>query len=455
MSSQLKIVVVDDDAEIRRQMRWGFEDAEVLEASSRADAISAVKRMDPQVVLLDLGLPPDEHSPTEGMLTLGEIRRSHPHSKVIVITGQDERAIARAAIAKGAFDFFAKPINLEHVRLVVSRAVQLGDLERELASETARGNITKIDGVVSASPQMARVCAATKRVAETSVNVLFSGESGTGKELLARAVHDLSARKDKAFVAINCAAIPEHLLESELFGHEKGAFTGAYRQTSGKIEMAHQGTLFLDEIGELALALQSKLLRFLEERSFERVGGRKTIRVDVRIVTATNRDLRDAIGRGAFREDLFYRLNEVGITVPGLREREGDVVLLAHHFVHSFPKVLNTGPKKLSARAISALAAHDWPGNVRELQNRTKRALIMSGRDVLEPEDFELEASDDKAELPLLRDERRRIERELVLRAMVQCQNNITQVAKVLGISRPTLYDLMRSLDLPPPTSPS
>jgi two-component system NtrC family response regulator len=455
MSANLRLLVVDDDPEIRRQIKWGFDQAEVVEAGSRAEAVSAVKRFEPQIVLLDLGLPPAEHEPTEGLKTLEEIRRAAPHCKVIVVSGQDQREIARKAIANGATDFFSKPINLEHVRLVVDRAVELVGLERENTVLSTRVDATDFPTIIAASPQMSAVCNAVRRLARTNVNVLLNGESGTGKELFARAVHELSPRRDRPFVAINCAAIPEQLLESELFGHEKGAFTGAYRQTSGKIEFANAGTLFLDEIGELALGLQAKLLRFIEERSFERVGGRKTIGVDVRIVVATNRNLPSLIAAGNFREDLFFRLNEVAITIPPLRARTGDAVLLAHHFVGALPASLNTSRKKLSSGAIAAIAAHAWPGNVRELQNRTKRALIMCAGDVLEPEDFELAPIENTVSLPSLRDERRRVERELLTRALAQCHNNLTQVAKVLGISRPTLYDLMRSLDMQPPQATS
>lgn len=451
--SARKILIVDDDANLRNQLAWAFDEYEVFQAEDQESAIAALRRARPDVVLLDLGLPPHVHSTVVGIQTLEAIRLERPEAKVVVITGQDDRATAREVVSRGAYDFFSKPPDLEQVRLIVSRALALVDLESEYA-ELAESSTKKlvIAGLVAQSAVMKELCQKVERLAPTNVSVMLLGESGTGKEVIARALHDLSDRKQAPFVAINCAAIPGQLLESELFGHEKGSFTGAYKQTLGKVELANGGTLFLDEIGELDTAIQSKLLRFLQQRSFERVGGRQTIEVDVRVVSATNKDLETAKRDGQFREDLFFRLREIGLVVPPLREREDDAALLARYFVRTEARALRLPQKKIGMRALSAIRAYNWPGNVRELQNRAKRALVLSENQILEPADFELpEPEGGAATLPTLREERQRAERELIQRALASSNGKVAEAARMLGISRPTLYELMHSLDIPSP----
>jgi two-component system NtrC family response regulator len=450
-----KILIVDDDASLRSQLAWAFDEHEVFQAEDRLSAIVAFRRVRPDVVLLDLGLPPNVHSTVEGLMTLEAIRLERPEAKVIVITGQDDRETAREVISRGAYDFFSKPPDLEQVRLIVARALSLVELEDEYAELAEHaGKKAPIAGVIAQSVAMRDVCQKVERLAPTHVSVMLLGDSGTGKELLARALHDLSQRKSGPFVAINCAAIPTQLLESELFGHEKGAFTGAHKLTQGKVELANGGTLFLDEIGELDPAMQSKLLRFLQQRSFERVGGRATIEVDVRVVSATNRDLETAQREGGFREDLYFRLREVALFVPPLRDREDDAALLARYFVRTEAKAMGVAPRKIGLRALSAIRAYAWPGNVRELQNRTRRALALCDRDILQPADFELpEPADEGALLPTLREVRQRAERELIQKALASTNGKVADAARKLGISRPTLYELLHSLDIPLPRS--
>ena len=446
-----RILIVDDDHALRSQMKWAFDAFEVFEAEDRKSAIAAVRRAKPHVVLLDLGLPPCVHDTSEGLKTLEAIRLEFPEIKIVVITGQDDRATAREVVARGAYDFFAKPPDLDQVHLIVTRAFGLVELEAENAEIAERSSRPHaIAGVIAQSSVMMDLCHKITRVAATNVSVMLMGESGTGKELLAKALHNLSPRKNAPFVAINCAAIPSQLLESELFGHEKGSFTGAHRQTMGKVEQAIGGTLFLDEIGELEPSIQSKLLRFLQERSFERVGGLKTIDVDVRVVSATNRDLNAARREGGFREDLFFRLSEINLVVPPLREREGDAVFLARNFVRAAARAMSMPVKKIGLRAMTAISSYPWPGNVRELQNRAKRALVLCDRDILQPADFELpEPNDGDAILPTLRHERQKAERDLIRRALANTGGKVAEAARLLGISRPTLYELMHSLDIP------
>ncbi len=446
-----RILIVDDDHALRSQMKWAFDAFEVFEAEDRRSAIAAVRRAKPHVVLLDLGLPPCVHDTSEGLMTLEAIRLEFPEIKIVVITGQDDRETAREVVARGAYDFFAKPPDLDQVHLIVTRAFGLVELEAENAEIAERASRPHaIAGVIAQSSVMMDLCHKITRVAATNVSVMLMGESGTGKELLAKGLHNLSPRKNAPFVAINCAAIPSQLLESELFGHEKGSFTGAHRQTMGKVEQAIGGTLFLDEIGELEPSIQSKLLRFLQERSFERVGGLKTINVDVRVVSATNRDLNAARREGGFREDLFFRLSEINLVVPPLREREGDAVLLARNFVRSAARAMGMPVKRIGLRAMTAINFYPWPGNVRELQNRAKRALVLCDRDILQPADFELpEPNDGDAILPTLRHERQRAERDLIRRALANTNGKVAEAARLLGISRPSLYELMHSLDIP------
>ncbi|RPH46467.1 MAG: PEP-CTERM-box response regulator transcription factor [Burkholderiales bacterium] len=441
------LLVIEDDPGLRKQMRWSFDAYEVVLADDRDSAIAALRRVEPAVVTLDLGLPPHPDTPEEGFRLLGEILTLAPATKVIALTGQDERANAVRAIAMGAYDFFEKPFDAETLGLTISRAVRLAALEDEHRRliETRGGE--SVAGLLTRDPGMTKLCRQIEKLAPTQASVALIGESGTGKELLARALHEGSARRGGRFVAINCAAIPDALLESELFGHERGAFTGAVKSTPGKVELADGGTLFLDEIGDLPMPLQAKLLRFLQERVIERIGGRTEIPVDVRVVCATHRNLRERIAEGTFREDLFYRLTEIVLTIPPLRERGGDAALLAHAFVQRFGKANGRERMVLREDALDAIAAHRWPGNVRELENAIKRAVIMAQERAITADDLGLAPAEDAPLLNLrhLRDE---VERRAVLNAMARCDGNIVRASELLGVSRPTLYDLLRRFGL-------
>jgi two-component system NtrC family response regulator len=436
------LLMVEDDPGLQKQMRWSFDRYNVVFADSREAAIAQLRRHEPAVVTLDLGLPPDPDTPNEGFRTLEEILSLAPATKVIALTGQNDRSNALKAIGMGAYDFFAKPFEPEILGLVLDRAFRLADLERENRRLADVAGEAALDGLITRDPGMLKLARQVERLAPTSATVLLLGDSGTGKEVLARGLHQLSPRKDKRFVAINCAAIPDTLLEAELFGYEKGAFTGAAKTTPGKIETADGGTLFLDEIGDLPHPLQAKLLRFLQERVIERIGGRTEIPVDVRVVCATHRNLRDLIRDGSFREDLFYRLSEMVLNIPPLRERAGDAALLAHVFVRRFGKA--NGREKLTLRedALDAIAAHPWPGNVRELENCIKRAVIMADGNAITAEDLGLEARDE-AQVLNLRQVREEAERQAVLKVMARVDGNIARAAELLGVSRPTLYDLL------------
>jgi two-component system NtrC family response regulator len=448
--SKPKLLIVEDDAGLQRQLAWTFEDYHVLSASDRLSAIALLTSEEPPVITLDLGLPPDPDGASEGLATLERIKTQAPHAKVIVVTGNDGRAHALKAIDLGAYDFYQKPIDADTIRLIVDRAYKLHALETENRRLSQFERRSPLHGLVTASPAMLSVCSAVEKIAPTSVTVFLLGESGTGKELLARALHELSPRASKPFVAINCAAIPENLLESELFGHEKGAFTGAHKQVIGKIELANHGTLFLDEIGDMPMPLQAKLLRFLQQRNFERIGGRGEIAVDVRIICATNRKPEELIKVGQFREDLYYRLSEMVISIPPLRQREGDVVLLAHHFLNVVNQQTGRGVRGFAADAQAALAAHPWLGNVRELENRVKRAVIMAEASQITAEDLDLSraAIASISSPTTLREARERAEREVIQRALAQTGHNMTKAAKLLDISRPTLYDLIQHHDI-------
>jgi len=440
-----KLLIVDDDLGLQRQLAWTFEDYEVLSAVDRESALAKVVSFSPSIITLDLGLPPDPDGGSEGLATLEEISKIAPHSKVIVMTGNEERAHALKAISLGAYDFYQKPIDAETIRLIVARAYNLYLLEAENRRLRELEQHSPLRGLVSASPPMLSVCNVVERVAPTSVSVLLLGESGTGKEVIARALHDLSPRAGKRFVAINCAAIPENLLESELFGHEKGAFTGAHKQVIGKIELADHGTLFLDEIGDMPMPLQAKLLRFLQERVFERVGGRTEISVDVRIVCATHRKPDEMMKTAQLREDLYYRLSELVINIPPLRERFGDPELLAHHFLNVVNAQTGRNIKGFTPEALAALANYPWPGNIRELENRVKRAGIMAEGAYVGLADLDLPATASASPINMtLKDARERAEREALQRAIAQVGGNVTQAAKLLDVSRPTLYDLLR-----------
>jgi len=439
-----KLLIVDDDTGIQRQLRWSFEGYDVEIAGDREQALAQFRAHVAPVVTVDLGLPPDPDSPAEGFAVVEEILRLAPETKIIVVTGQDEREHALKAIRLGAYDFYRKPIDSDELALIVDRAWHLHELEEENRRLHQSRKNTPLSGLITGAPEMLKVCQFIEKVAPTDVTVLLLGESGTGKELLARAVHELSPRAGKSFAAINCAAIPENLLESELFGHEKGAFTGAVKMTKGKIELADGGTLFLDEIGDVPLPLQVKLLRFLQERVIERIGGRQQIAVDVRIVCATNQNLEALMRAGTFREDLYYRVSELVVKIPPLREREGDPELLAHSFLAKFNEEHRRNLRGFNVEAMVALSQHDWPGNVRELENRVKRAVIMAEQSRISPADLDLADPEEIPEIVNLAQAREAAERREIPRALNRVEGNITQAAKLLGISRPTLYDLLR-----------
>ncbi len=444
------LLIVEDDLGLQRQLRWAYEGYEIVVASDRATAIEAVRAHEPAVVTLDLGLPPDPDGVTEGFATLREILALKPDTKVIIASGHGARESALTAIAEGAWDFYAKPIDIDVLGMIVARAFHVHRLEaenRRLAARVAASG-TGFGGVIAASPEMALVTRTLERVAPANVAVMLLGASGTGKEVLARGIHDASPRARGRFVAINCAAIPETLLESELFGHEKGAFTGAIKTTEGKIEQAAGGTLFLDEIGDVPLTLQVKLLRFLQERVIERVGGRKAIPVDTRIVCATHQDVDAMVAAGRFREDLYYRLAEIVVRIPSLAERSGDAALLARHFLAKYAKTMNAGVTGLAPDARAAIDGWSWPGNVRELENRIKRAVIMADGKLITAADLDLGGAADTADGLNLRAAREVADRKAIRRALSRAGGNISSASRLLGISRPTLYDLLKSYDL-------
>lgn len=444
-----KLLIVEDDEGLQRQLRWAYDDYEVVVAGDRAAAIDALRLHEPDVVTLDLGLPPDPDGVEEGFATLAEILRLKPGTKVIVASGHGARESALRAVASGAYDFYAKPVDIDQLGLIVSRAFHLHAIEADNARlASATDGEPLLGGLISAAPEMLKTVRTVERVATADVSVMLLGASGTGKELLARGLHDASGRKGGAFVAINCAAIPENLLESELFGHEKGAFTGAVKTTEGKIELAHGGTLFLDEIGDVPLALQVKLLRFLQERTIERVGGRKSIPVDTRIVCATHRDIDAMVADGSFREDLYYRLAEIVVRIPSLAERPGDASLLARAFVKRFAASMKSEVTGLSPDALTALDAWNWPGNVRELENRVKRAVIMADGKLVTAADLDLAGGEGDDEAINLRAVREAADRQAIVRALARSEGNISGAARLLGISRPTLYDLLKSYEI-------
>ena len=445
-----KLMIVEDDAGLQAQLKWAWPDFDVIIAGDRASAIAALRAEEPPVVTLDLGLPPDPDGTTEGFAVLDEIMAIKPDTKVIVASGHGARESALQAVAKGAYDFYQKPVDIEALGLIVRRALQLHRIEaenRNLASRTGEENRV-LGRMITAAPEMVKVARTIERVANTKVSVMLLGASGTGKELLARGLHDASDRRQGAFVAINCAAIPENLLESELFGHEKGAFTGAVKTTEGKIEMANGGTLFLDEVGDIPLPLQVKLLRFLQERVIERIGSRKSIPVDTRIVCATHQDLETMITDGRFREDLFYRLAEIVVKIPSLAERPGDSTLLAKAFLARFAKEMNPQVKGFAPDALAAIDAWHWPGNVRELENRVKRAVIMAEGKLVAAADLDLGNKEEEEGVLNLKSAREAADRRVIRHALARSEGNISNTAKLLGISRPTLYDLLKQYDM-------
>lgn len=445
------LLVIEDDPGLQAQLKWAYDDFEVVVAGDRDSAIAALRAEMPGVVTLDLGLPPDPDGTTEGFAVLDAIMQLKPDTKVIVASGHGARESALAAIARGAYDFYQKPIDIDALGLIVRRAFNLRAIEEENRRlvATSSADKTVLGRMITGAPEMVKVARTIERVARTTVSVMLLGASGTGKELLAKGLHDASDRADGPFVAINCAAIPETLLESELFGHEKGAFTGAVKTTEGKIESANGGTLFLDEVGDIPLPLQVKLLRFLQERTIERVGGRRAIAVNTRIVCATHQDLESMITAGAFREDLFYRLAEIVVRIPGLAERHGDAVLLAKVFLKRFAAEMNPGVTGFAPDALAAIDAHDWPGNVRELENRVKRAVIMADGKLVCAEDLDFGMSDNEgADVLNLKAAREAADRRVIRHALARSEGNISSTAKLLGISRPTLYDLLKQYDL-------
>jgi two-component system NtrC family response regulator len=445
-----RLLIVEDDPGLQRQLRWAYDAYDVTIVGDRTAAIEALRATEAAVVTLDLGLPPDPDGVSEGFACLEQILALKPDTKVIVASGHGARESALRAIASGAYDFYQKPVDIDELGLIVARAFHVHALERENArlASVAPGDSTVLGGMITAAPEMLKVARTIERVANADVSVMLLGASGTGKELLARGVHQASRRRKGNFVAINCAAIPENLLEAELFGYEKGAFTGAIKTTEGKIEQAEGGTLFLDEIGDVPLPLQVKLLRFLQERVIERIGGRKPIPVDTRIVCATHQNLDAMIADARFREDLYYRLAEIVVRIPTLAERPGDAALLAKHFLGRFAKEMNPQVKGLAPDALAAIDAWGWPGNVRELENRMKRAIIMTDGKLLTAADLDLEAPGDNEEPLNLRSAREAADRKAIRHALARTEGNISGAAKLLGISRPTLYDLLKQHEM-------
>ncbi len=450
MMKKQKLLIIEDDEDLRTQMKWALaQDYEILLAEDRPRAMAVMRKEKPAVVTLDLGLPPLPAGVEEGFAVLDEILNEHGQAKVIIVTGRGEKENALRAVEKGAYDFFYKPIQLDELKVVLRRAFHLSQLEREQRALQQRLGGDAFEGMLGTCTKMQEVYSVIRKVATTDAPVLIMGESGTGKELVARAMHRLSVRQAEPFIVINCGAIPENLLESELFGHEKGAFTGAHIQRRGRFEMAEGGTLFLDEIGELPLALQVKLLRFLQERVVERVGGREQIEVDTRVIAATNRDLKEAMKDGKFREDLYFRLGVILMSLPPLREREGDAILLAKAFLERYADENKKKIKGFTDQAIDAIEQYAWPGNVRELENRVKRAVIMADGPKIAPADLEMEAPRARYEGMGLKEAREALEKDLLAKAIARNSSNLTKAAMELGISRPTLYDLMEKFGIP------
>lgn len=448
MSDKPYLLIVEDDVGLQEQLKWAFDNYQVILAQNKEEAIAKLRRFEPKVVTLDLGLPPDPGGYKEGLAILQEILALAPHTKIIMVTGQTDRHIAMQAINMGAYDYYMKPIDPLELHLIVERAFYLATLEKEHQQLANFALAPTIKGVITSHPLMQKVCQMVRKVAPNKISILLHGESGTGKEVLAKAVHENSERAEGPFIAINCAAIPETLLESELFGYEKGAFTGAVKQTFGKIELAHKGTLFLDEIGDLPFSLQPKLLRFLQERVIERLGGRKPFAVDVRVICATHHNLQELIEAHVFREDLYYRLSEITVSIPPLRERGSDVAMMARVLLTRFAQEFKRPVKRFSEEALNAINNYSWPGNVRELENKIKRAVIMADTNQITLADLDLPMSKVPV-LPFnLKQIRDNAEREAILKAIHYCNNNLSKAAELLGITRPTLYNLMERLNI-------
>ena len=441
--SKRKLLVVEDDPGLQRQLRWCLDSYEVLLAGDRDNALSQMRRHQPAVMTMDLGLPPDADGAREGMALLRDALALAPDTKIIVLSGNEDRANVLKAVSLGAYDFQQKPLDPELLQLLIERAFFLHQVQEENRRMLQTAADSPLAGIVTRDPGMLKMCRSIEKVAPSSATVMLLGASGTGKEVIARGLHQLSPRHDKRFVAINCAAIPEQLLESELFGYEKGAFTGAAQQTQGKIELAHGGTFFLDEIGDMALPLQAKLLRFIQERVIERVGGRKEIAIDVRIVCATHRNLKALVDAGTFREDLFYRLSEIVLIIPPLHERVGDSVLLAQHFRNRYAHQERRHAMPFSPDALAAIESYSWPGNVREMENCIKRAVIMCDGPSLTAADLGLPEAVQAEERLDLRAARDAAEYGVMVKALARTGGNIARAAELLGVSRPTLYDMM------------
>lgn len=443
-SPKPRLLIVDDDEDLRTQMKWALaQDYEVILAGDRQSALRAFQKKKPDAITLDLGLPPLPAGVEEGFATLSEILTINPQTKIIVITGRGEKEQALKAVADGAYDFLQKPVEIDELKVVLKRAVYLAGLEKEHQEMQDLLPHEGFQGMLGSSPQMQEIFTTIKKVASSDVPVLITGDSGTGKELVARAIHTLSTRKNGPFIPINCGAIPENLIESELFGHERGAYTGAHVQRKGKIELAQSGTLFLDEIGELPLPLQVKLLRFLQEQTVERIGGRELINVDTRVLTATNRDIKEAMVNGSFREDLYFRISVITMQLPRLREREGDILLLSQAFLNRYAKESRKKLTGFTREAVSALESYGWPGNVRELENKIKRAVVMAEGTRVKPEDLEMTTGGEENKPMGLKEAREALEKKMILDTLARNQDSISQTADELGISRPTLYDLM------------
>jgi two-component system NtrC family response regulator len=448
MNNELKpLLVVEDNPGLQKQLKWAFNGFEVHMAADRESALGLLQQYQPHVVTLDLGLPPDTANASEGLAALGEILELAPHTKVIVVTGNDDRDVALRAVSLGAYDFYQKPIDPDVLALIVERASSLYELEAENRRLQSAQSGSALDGIIYSSDGMLEACRMVSRVGPTDVTTLLEGESGTGKELFARALHELSARKDGPFVAVNCAAIPETLLESELFGYEKGAFTGAVRQNRGKIEHANGGTFFLDEIGDMPMSLQAKLLRFLQERQVERLGGHRPVAVDVRVICATHHDLPALISTGAFREDLYYRISEIVISIPALRDREGDKILLARTFLEKYAAEHGRKFRGFTDGASEQIEAYGWPGNVRELENKVKRSVVLADGKTISAEDLGLQGQEEAVNLDI-KEARENAERKVIQRALDINNYNMSRTAEAVGVSRPSLYNMMKKLGI-------
>lgn len=442
---KMKLLIVEDDQGLQSQLRWHFDQYEVVIAGDREEAINAIRLHEPPIVLQDLGLPPDDEGVDEGFKCIQEISSLAPTTKIIVMTGNSDYENAVRAVAMGAYDFYQKPVNPDTLDLIIQRAFHIHQLEKQnrILQDQAQ---SPLDGVIASDGKMLKICRMIEKLAPSTVTCTLTGESGTGKEVLAKALHNCSPRKNNKLVAINCAAVPESLMESELFGYEKGAFTGANKRTLGKVETANNGTLFLDEIGDMPLPLQAKLLRFLQERTIERLGGREEIPVDVRVVCATNKNLKKMSEEGTFREDLYYRICEMEIHIPPLRERHGDKLLLARHFLKKSAQQNNPAVTGFNPEATEMVESYDWPGNIREMENRIKRGVVMCEDRLVSSDDLGLMTEN---ELSLnLREVRYKAERAAILRALAVTDNNISSTAKLLGVTRPTLYDLMKKYNV-------